>query len=83
MFNLVNKPKFSEGDLVTFQVDDVYGCGTIRGKLTESAIDVWLVEVDFNRSNISPEMYPYSTIGIPHICLKPVIKNSCDNATPR
>lgn len=63
------KPFYVEGEMVCFDsVVSGNGIGKIRGRAVVGPIDLWIVEVI--QSSIDKDIYPWSCIVIPHICLK-------------
>lgn len=62
------KPYFREGTPVHYDVaPGVNGTGRIRGLASQHVVDIWLVERDLIQD---PSQYPWSTIAVPHTCLK-------------
>jgi hypothetical protein len=65
----MEKPDFTEGELVTFDAGDFKGTGRIRGLSQRHIIDVWIVEV-VEATGWNKENYPWSCVTIPHTCIQ-------------
>ncbi len=69
----LNKPEFTEGELVAFGCENgCCGTGKIRGKAISGLIDLWIIEV--LDSNIDKELYPWSCITMSHTLIWPASK---------
>ena len=64
------KPVFHEGDHVAFEQDIIRGTGRIRGLVSESMIDFWIVEFDDPAAVAA--VFPYTCCSLPHVCLKKI-----------